>query len=1334
MGTKKKAGKKKAAKTVKKKKKKKKKVAKKVAAKKTVAKSKAAQKTSKTKVPTAAPSGALGIPVGATKPLRPGVLWVNGTDLNQWAERLESQSVMPEVMRRLVHATLSNPNRVDFAAGEAVLLGGWDGIVQTETGSVHVPAGQSNWEIGTNKDSKKKADSDYAKRKECPGDGVDPAVTTFVFVTPRKWGGKDAWIAAKRKEGFWADVRAYDATDLEQWLELAPAVGAWLAHRLEKMLPGVISLSDFWHRWSTNTTPALPPGLVLARRTDSTPAVVTWISGQPAGLVVQGDTDEDALAFLAATVLSAPTTVQERALARTIIVSDATSWDLLAASRSPLILVSRLSTPGATASALQAGHHVFLPIGQGQATGGDVVRLGLPDLNAVTNVLEGTGLSRDEAQRLARQSGGSLAALRRQLQPPEVVHRPQWADGPDAVFLLPLLLVNGWSEDQEGDKAIVEQVAGQAYSSVDLQLAQWGGRPGSPIARNGRRWRWVSREDAWRFLALRLTPTLLNRWEEALIKVLGELDPRYDLPADDRWLAQMRGKRATYSHGLREGMAEALGLLACHSSSTAINDTVRPADRSAYLIRRLLFEKDWKTWASLSDHLRVLAEAAPNVFMECVERCVQSDPKALFDEEGLLGGSPQNGLVWALEILACAPEHLTAATVLLARLASVVPLESTVNRPLDSLREIFVLWHAQTGSSVAGRLSAIRRIVAITPAVGWGLLKRLMPDIGGGTATFTARPRWRSWPVPVGITNADYAQSLNGVSDLFLQTAGESTDRWCDVLEELGSLPPAHVKQALAGINELIMRKRISPEGSSVLWRKVRETLNHHRRFGGSRWSLPGPDLEELDALYSKLTPDDDFQKISWIFDANPKLPSGEAEEWDDEQRRVKGLREAAVADFLQRRPPSDLLVLAAQVEAPYPLGHAAVSVLQRPEGSPLLRDALSADKDSVRNFGLGLVSAAFESGGWGWVERCRTELGQTQLGVLALALPFARKVWDWLESAGAEAAAEYWRQASPWRLADQKDAEAACRAFLKSGRPYAALQVASSVIPRESKTPVQAPKAPVPLSAALVLEILTTAIRQDPRKEMPTPNIGMLGYRICELLRFLDEEGSTPAERVAELEWALIPLIVNERRPPRRLHEALSSDPQFFATVIEFMYRSQSERGQPQDEKPTPEQRSRAEAGRELVKSWDTLPGQLADGSLDATSLRQWVTAARAACAAKDRSWIGDYQIGELLSCASEDDPWPPTAVRDVIEDVASPAIEEGFYIAVLNQRGMIGKAYAEGGEQERRLASRFEGWAQSLQADWPRTAAALRQVVQHYEADAHREDLRARADALRL
>ena len=53
----------------------------------------------------------------------------------------------------------------------------------------------------------------------------------------------------------------------------------------------------------------------------------------------------------------------------------------------------------------------------------------------------------------------------------------------------------------------------------------------------------------------------LDTFESLALEVLGEDDPRWDLPADERWLAAIRGKVRRYSSELRSGLVETLAVL-----------------------------------------------------------------------------------------------------------------------------------------------------------------------------------------------------------------------------------------------------------------------------------------------------------------------------------------------------------------------------------------------------------------------------------------------------------------------------------------------------------------------------------------------------------------------------------------------------------------------------------------------------------------------------------------------------------------------------------------------------------------------------------------------------
>src|SRR4051812_45747337 len=126
----------------------------------------------------------------------------DGTDLASWANRLDAQAQLPQLLRRLVLATVGRPLGVSFRAGEGVQLGGWDGVVSVEEGNAFVPAGVSGWEMGTNRDVKAKADGDYEKRTADPGE-LDASRSAFMFVTPRRWSNKESWVAARASEGVW---------------------------------------------------------------------------------------------------------------------------------------------------------------------------------------------------------------------------------------------------------------------------------------------------------------------------------------------------------------------------------------------------------------------------------------------------------------------------------------------------------------------------------------------------------------------------------------------------------------------------------------------------------------------------------------------------------------------------------------------------------------------------------------------------------------------------------------------------------------------------------------------------------------------------------------------------------------------------------------------------------------------------------------------------------------------------------------------------------------------------------------------------------------------------
>ena len=122
---------------------------------------------------------------------------VNARDLDRWANSRRAQEQLPALIRRLVHATTTTASHIGLPAGDAVQQGGYDGVVVVNETHYAVPDGISIWEMGVSADPRRKATDDYEKRKRnqplSDVGPIDPAATTFVFVTPRRWNAKSEW-------------------------------------------------------------------------------------------------------------------------------------------------------------------------------------------------------------------------------------------------------------------------------------------------------------------------------------------------------------------------------------------------------------------------------------------------------------------------------------------------------------------------------------------------------------------------------------------------------------------------------------------------------------------------------------------------------------------------------------------------------------------------------------------------------------------------------------------------------------------------------------------------------------------------------------------------------------------------------------------------------------------------------------------------------------------------------------------------------------------------------------------------------------------------------------
>lgn len=1251
------------------------------------------------------------------------MLWINVTNLENWASTRDCQGYLPLVIRRLIRATVIEISHISFSAGDSIVYPGWDGVLKVSKGTEYIPEGFSVWEIGSGEDVKKKAEEDYKKRKKNPL-GVNPKETTLIFVSPRIWSAKDEWCKEKIAEGFWKDVRVYDARILEEWLEQAPAVSVWLARYLKIYPEGVIAIEDWWNAWSTITNPRLTSKLVLAGRDKQVESVKEWLSSPLAPIAVQATTSEEALAFLAAVIDTLPGNEREFYLSKSLVVENSESFrQIMVTGRTGLLLIPLFEEIEGSPLATQKGHLVYVPLApDNKVTIGEII---LPRLgrDAFISALKEMGLSEEDAEKYSRDTGRSLTVLRRRLT--NISNQPEWAKADSARDIIPALLAGRWTELKATDKEIITQLSDESYESFSKKLYAWQHKSDSPVLKIGEEWRLISPLDAWFALAAFLAETDLKQFRSVVLKVLGSRSPALDLEPEKRWMSSIYGKEAPYSGALREGIAQTLVLIAVFGDDAKISVLTTSQTWVDTVVRDLFQKADWKLWHSLSDVLSLIAEASPSSFLEAVESSLVQDKPPIMGmfsetEDTLTSSSAHSSLLWALEGLTWSPHLLGRVTLILGKLARLDPGGKLSNRPANSLRTIFLLWLPRTYASLEKRLEAIDVLVEREPQIGWELLVDLIPRSHDSSFS-THKPRWRQFSekTEITITIAEHLASIKAIIERLLLYVDNDGQRWAKVLENFSALPPEEKHRI---IEQLLSSADKISKGRSEARDELRRLLSRHRSFPDTDWALPEQELKELEKIYLLLEPEDTIECSRWLFDESwPDLPEGEKSDYKKAEQIVAQRRLEAIKAIKSEYGLEGLIKLAEQTTNPWLSGFVVAEIDLTPEEEQKLFSLLEDENKNKVTFVQSYIFRRSFKEGDKWIDSL-VEMARAQQWVeikivnLFVAFPQKRSVWNLLESFKEEVKETYWRKIKIQLFQlSVEDKSYAIKQLLSVKRYFTALDTAA----------LFANEMPAGLISEMLQKAATDKSEEDFRIQP---------YDVERLFEALDKSGEIKEDELARLEWLYLAVLAGgggiSRRPPKTLHKELSNNPDFFAEVIKYIYKPKNE-SKKDNEESLPRQliEQRAHLASELLRSWDVVPGTDNNGQIIYEKLKIWVNRARELCEKLDRKEAGNSHIGQVLAHAKsgEEGIWPPEAVCKIIDEIQSGRLDSGFMIEIHNKRGIVTKSLSEGGQQERKLAEQFRGYAEKWSIRYPRTASILIKVAEEYENEAKREDKEA-------
>lgn len=1255
--------------------------------------------------------------------------WIKTLDLRQWADSLDCQQTLPLLIRKLIRATSNNIRNIHFPSGENILIGGWDGLLEAITETTYIPEGISLWEFGTNKDIKGKADTDYKKRTNDPL-GYNHAEATYIFVTARLWNNKDSWIKEKKEENIWKDVQVIDASYLEEWIETAPTVGAWLARHLGKYpSEGIRSTEDFWEEWVSGNKFDLNEKILLGGRNEQQQLLINSINS-PAIIPIQGISREEALAFIISSFKSnAPN--EEDFFSRSIIVDNQDSFRALSINNQPLILIPRLDDNGIINRALKNGHTILIPLGvDSSANWEEKVNLPRIDRDSFISALGEVGIVRELAEQYSKESARDITILRRKLGFDHTT--PSWAAQENVSDIIPALLAGRWDENREGDKDIISALSNDTYENYISKLSRWLLTDDSPIIKIGSKWRLTSPFDSWTNASKYITNVDFETLRESFNLVLSEINPAFELSPEKRYAAGLYGKNKKYSSWLREGITQSLILTSVFGKKLILNLPMDSNQWVSLIINNFLKTTDLLLWKSIDSILPLIAEASPDSFLSAIDKHLKEQESpiiSLFDEDpGMLTPhSYHTGLLWALEELAWFPEYLSRAVLLLGQLATRDPGGGISNRPINSLLGIFKPWYYQTFAPFEERTQVLELLMKRNPEVSWDLLKKMLPN-PRDTAHPTHMMRWRMFELEnrPAVTNKEVYNTYSFVIDKLLELVGNSEDKIAELIAVADNMSSLDREKIFTYIDNNYHKIVYT---NHKIWHACRETLHHHRTYPEQDWSLPEGELIRYQQLYDRLVPDNNLENIVWLFEEHfPAFSEGahyESENHEAYEDLILQKRIEVVKSVYNESGIYKLIEIIPRIKEVWIFGNTVSHVVDSDADIINICGLLSGNND-CQIFSKSFIANKLFLKGFEWSINLYQNLGKIKfeneifINYLTSSTP-ERKLWDFIESLDKAIIDGYWRLAFI-HPRNQEDRISGSKKLIQYNRFFSAIHIVY----------LYRKEMPSDLIIELLQKAGTIKVEEEGHFDI---------YKVNALFEELDNRKGINNTVAAQLEWLYLSVLTSysNRRKPERLYNELSKNPTFFIDLVKIAFRSDMDKEEDSesiDESGIIDEQKqhRARAAFDLLYSWKKIPGVEKGGTFDPIYLNEWINTVREMAKSCKRVKATDIIIGRVLAHYPERKNLgsPPDEICTIIESLNSEVLNRNFSSEIFNGKEVTVRKVFEGGNIERNKASFFFKVSENLRNKYPLVASLFENTGKDYEAFAKKMDEDAERSSL--
>lgn len=1208
-------------------------------------------------------------------------------DLQHWADSKESAGLMPELMRRLIHASIIDIARISFPNEDCVDLPGFDGVLEYSSSSAYIPSGKVAFEIGTNKEQKHKADEDYNKRTENISE-EERTITNFVFVIPRKWKSANAWEKKRNEERKWKSVRVLTAVELEDWLSVCPAVAVWLAAKMGiiKETAKLKSLDEYWNKWSTNSKGrVLDKGILLGGREDECKRIIDYVK-TPSEIFVQSSSCDESLAFVVAAIMHSG---DQGLIDRSVVVLDDATVQAMVEQYKNIVVITN-STNRDLGYAIQQNSNsiVYVSSPLEMPPYGINIELSAHDYYKFQHALEMSGYGDDEARTIARSCGRSVAILRHQLN--FDASTPEWVKMDDIQKIIPLLLLGRWNESNKEEQRLISELCDASYGEVSMMVQRWLFIDSSPLCRKDNCWYVVSPYDTFLYIKSYITEGVFAKFAKVIKEVLFDLDSNAMNHLNPELPLYTLGKRK-FSGLIREGLCHSLILMAilCDDRQEQVDE----------IVRDILKDTDMLWWLTYTHEnvIPLIAEASPDAFLQYIENDLKKEDSLMMKlfipikKKGFFGvewEANYSNILFALEMIAWMPEYMMRVCRILAQLSPIVNESNYVNKPINSFLEIFRVWYPMTTVGTSERCKALRTLYRHYPDVTIDLCFKIAENWRhqyGNLPTRVSRWRLKEINLNIAVTYKEVFQELQTVCDIIVNHDALSTEQALKVLSM--ALDIRLTKELRVGLRNYLVKRRDILKSQQSFYQELKGKINRFRSIPNARRQIPNEELVEFENLLECITPENLLDRLKHLFDGNiHEMP--EIRTIEDNDLRIKAIRElrkGAAAQILSTVGINEVLKYAERLEHPEYL-------MQGVGCCESARDVFDDVYRYVRvNDGKPTYIQTFFNS-YAFVDRenflqCVKVWHDDSFAWYPISgICPDDDLWGLVDSFNDQQQLEYWRHAYAGNLPPER-IEYLLDNYQKAGNADQIISIINHIVHNEGH---------YQLSHDLIVNRMHFALSRVNSEVLHSRD-----YEIDHILKWIEKHPDTTDADIMKLEVPYI-IVYDEGIKEWRAYHIIVNSPQYMFELLDNAFYSENpdiKEKEIQFRRDHPKQAGMSEFCGRFLLNISTTPCTEEDGTIDEERLKGYITQFQEKAEAKGKLGMANHLIGQLLgNCPGCIKGEPPVAICEIIEELNNVEVNISFHSKIYNRLGSTVRGPFDGGEIEWNRFERFTNAAKRL------------------------------------